>query len=71
MVITKVVVLSAALGGIAGFATMLDKGHGRMVDSLVQMPAGCQAGEVQTHCQQAGSPAKASASQFFAMLSSH
>ncbi|MFT3759235.1 hypothetical protein [Thauera sp.] len=69
MVITKVVVLSAALSGIAGFATMLDEGHGRVVDSLVQMPAACQLGEA--HCQHAGSPAKASTTQFFAMLSSH
>lgn len=63
---TKIIVCSVALGGLATLSGMFERAQ-TQPDPLAQMP-GCGGSEVQ--CQ--GSPvAKASASQFFAMLATH
>ena len=66
--ITKALLCGCVFGCLAAFAAMLDRGHARVLDSLVQIPA-CGAGE--TGCQHTGSPENASTERFFAMLSMH
>lgn len=66
--ITKALLCGCVFGCLAAFAAMLDRGHVRVLDSLVQIPA-CGAGE--TGCQHTASPANASTERFFAMLAMH
>lgn len=66
--IIKIFLCSMTLGVIAGFAAMLDRGHARAIDSLVQMPT-CQGSDA--NCQAMSSTAKASTHHFFAMLAMH
>lgn len=65
---TKLFVISLAVVGMAALSVLLDQGHARVVDSLVQMPS-CGGNEPQ--CQGMSSTTKASANQFFAMLAMH
>jgi len=66
--ITKALLCGCVFGFLAAFAAILDRGHSRVLDSLVQIPA-CGASE--TQCHSAGSPANASTGRFFAMLAMH
>ena len=65
---TKIFVCVLAVACIAGLAAMLDTGHARAIDSLVQMPT-CQGSD--NHCQNMSSTSKASTEQFFAMMAMH
>ena len=65
---TKILVCGVALIGIAALAAMLDRGHARAIDSLVQMPT-CQGSD--NHCQNMSSTSKASTEQFFSMMAMH
>ncbi len=66
--ITKALLCGCVFGFLAAFAAMLDRGHARALDSLVQIPA-CGASDSQ--CHSAGFPANASTSRFFTMLAMH
>lgn len=66
---TKIFVCSLAIGGIAELAAMLDRGHARALDSLVQIPV-CQ-GREDVHCRGMNSTDKASTIHFFAMPGTH
>lgn len=63
--LTKALLCGCVFGWLAAFTFMLDSGHSRVLDSLVQVPA-CGAGE--THCHSMNSTANASTGRFFAML---
>ena len=66
--ITKALLCGCVFGFLAAFAAMLDRGHARALDSLVQIPA-CGASESQ--CHNTGSPSNASTGSFFTMLAMH
>lgn len=66
--ITKALLCGCVLGFLAAFAAMLDRGHSRALDSLVQMPA-C-AGDA-AHCESTGAAVNASTGRFFMMLAMH
>ena len=66
--ITKALLCGCVFGCLAAFAAMLDRGHTRALDSLVQIPA-CSASESQ--CHETGSPPNASTGRFFTMLAMH
>ena len=66
--ITKALVCGFAFGCLAVFATMLDRGHQRALDSLVQLPF-CSVSDSATQPSNAGgSP---STQRFFALLAAH
>lgn len=66
--IIKTLVCGLVLGFIAAFAAMLDRGHARALDSLVQMPT-CSGSDMQ--CGGMTSTAMASTERFFAMMATH
>ena len=66
--ITKALLCGCVFGCLAAFAAMLDRGHARVLDSLVQIPV---CGATETECHTTGSPANASTGRFFAMLATH
>ena len=67
---TKIFVCAVAVGCIAGLAAMLDFGHARAIDSLVQMPA-CQISDSSCQSTSMSSTSKASTERFFTMMAMH
>lgn len=63
--IIKALLCGCVFGWLAVFTMILDHGHSRVLDSLVQVPA-CGAGEVQ--CKNTNTSANGAAGGFFAML---
>ena len=63
----KIFVFALAVGGIGGLAAMLDFGHARAIDSLVQMPA-CQISDSSCQSTSMSSTSKASTERFFTMM---
>lgn len=63
--LTKALLCGCVFGWLAAFAVVLDRGHSRVLDSLVQASA-CGAGESQ--CHNMNSTTNASTGRFFAML---
>jgi len=66
--ITKALLCGCVMGFLAAFAAMLDRGHARALDSLVQMPACAGAAE---QCQNANAAVNGSTDRFFMMLAMH
>lgn len=66
--ITKALLCGCVFGCLAAFAGMLDRGHARVLDSLVHVPA-CGASESQ--CHNTGSPSNASTERFFELVAMH
>ena len=67
---TKILVFAIAVGGIAGLAAMLDVGHARAIDSLVQMPA-CKSSDSNCQSLSMSSTSTASTERFFTMMAMH
>ncbi len=65
---TKILACGVALVCIAALAAMLDRGHARAIDSLVQMPT-CKGSD--SNCQTMSSTSKASTERFFTMMAMH
>ena len=66
--ITKALVCGLVLGCMAGFAAMLDGGHLRALDSLVQLPPCSVAGSASQPQHAGGQP---STQRFFVLLAAH
>ena len=64
---TKILVCGVALIGIAALAAMLDRGHARAIDSLVQMSA-CKGSDSSCQSTSMSSTSKASTERFFTMM---
>lgn len=64
---TKIFVCVLAVACIAGLAAMLDTGHARAIDSLVQMSA-CKGGDSNCQNTSMSSTSKASTERFFTMM---